>query len=561
MPTLQFKGKSIIWNHHLSVPYHALESATELDFQPEKADGNLIIEGDNLLALKALLPLYAGKIKCIYIDPPYNTGNEGWVYNDNANSPLLRDWLGHVVGKDDLTRHDKWLCMMTPRLKLLRELLADNGVIFISIDDKEFQNLRALMDEIFGEMNFVSVITIKANPRGRQSESDVATIHDYCVCYAKNNGLLELGGLPLTQEDIDDFDQLDENGEPWRELGLRQRGSASLRIDRPDMYFPIYVDPKTNTISLEKDKKHYIEVLPKKSDGREGRWMWSPKKVREEINRVYARMVEKRGEYDIFVMDYLNRENGPRTTKVKSIWADKEVNTELGGKEFKQLLPGVTFPYPKPVGLLKRIVTIASDSDSMILDSFAGSGTTAQAVLDLNKEDGVNRKFILVQMTEATPAEPQKNICKDITRERVKRAIEKYGYASGFAYQRVGPAMDAETLLAGQLPEAWQFGRYVFYLCTGRQSAAPLQALADNLYCVGESGEAGVYLIYSPDYETLTRLALNLDAAKKITAGGEKKRRIVYAPACFLDEEYLRAKNIEFVGLPYGLFQRKGGEA
>jgi len=559
MPTLQFKGKNIIWNHHLSVPYHSLEDVPALSYQPEKADGNLIIEGDNLLALKALLPLYAGRIKCIYIDPPYNTGNEKWAYNDNVNSPLLKDWIGKEVGKDDLTRHDKWLCMMTSRLKLLRELLAENGVIFISIDDNEFQYLRALLDEIFGETNFIAVITIKANPRGRQSDSDVATIHDFCVCYAKNNNLFEMGGLPLTQEDIDEYDQQDEDGEPWREIGLRQRGSASLRSDRPEMYFPIYVDPDTESVSLKKDDSHFFEVLPKKSDGRDGRWMWGSKKVEDEISRVYARLIEKRDEYDIFIKDYLHRENGIRTTKVKSIWADKEVNTEAGGKLFKRLLPGITFPYPKPIGLIKRIAIIALDTDSIILDSFAGSGTTAHAVMDLNKEDGGKRKFILVQMTEATPDEPNKNICKDITRERVIRAIGKFGYDSGFEYLRVGQAMDAEALLSGNLPGVEQFSGYVYYLCTGEKTSHPVKKVEQNLYLVGSQGSAEIYLLYSQDYDELTRLALNLDVAEKI-ATSSHKRYIIYAPACFLDEDYLRAKGIEFVNIPYGLFQRKGNE-
>jgi len=557
MPTLQFKGKNIIWNHHLSVPYHTLDEVPELNFQPDKANGNLIIEGDNLLALKALLPHYAGKVKCIYIDPPYNTGNEGWIYNDNVNSPLMKEWLGKEVGKDDLTKHDKWLCMMVPRLKLLRELLADNGVIFISIDDNEFQNIKALMDEIFGETNFISVITIKANPRGRQSESDVATIHDYCVCYAKENGILELGGFPLSQEDIDEFDQVDENGDAWRELGLRQRGSASLRIDRPDMYFPIYVDPNMGSIKLEKDNKHYLEVLPKKSDGRDGRWMWSPKKVRDEINRVYARLVEKRGEYDIFIKDYLNRENGPRTTKVRSIWTDKEVNTELGGKEFKRLVKNVTFPYPKPVGLLKKIAIISLDNDSIILDSFAGSGTTMHAVMDLNKEDGGKRQCIMVQMTEATPKEPEKNICRDITRERVKRAIEKYDYDSGFRYLRVGIPIDAETLLAGELPTYQQFAEYVYYLCTG-ENLKDKEAVDEETYYIGRYGTTVIYLIYKQNFEELTHLALNLTIAEEISARNPLKRLIIYAPACFLEEDYMREKAIEFVGIPYNLFRRSG---
>ena len=166
MPTLQFKGKNIIWNHHLSIPYHTLDEVSKLNFQADKGDGNLIIEGDNLLALKALLPQYAGKIKCIYIDPPYNTGNEGWVYNDKVNSPLIKEWLGKEVEKDDLTRHDKWLCMMVPRLKLLLDLLTDNGVIFISIDDNELNNLCLIMEEVFGKENYIGIFVINSSPSG-----------------------------------------------------------------------------------------------------------------------------------------------------------------------------------------------------------------------------------------------------------------------------------------------------------------------------------------------------------------------------------------------------------
>jgi adenine-specific DNA-methyltransferase len=170
MPTLQFKGKNIIWNHHFSVPYHALEEVEKLHYHPADGEGNLIIEGDNLLALKALLPQYTGKIKCIYIDPPYNTGNENWVYNDNVNNPMIREWLGKEVGKDDLTRHDKWLCMMVPRLKLMRDLLTRDGVVFISIDDNEQHNIRQLMDEIFGEENFVACLPTIMNLKGNNDE-------------------------------------------------------------------------------------------------------------------------------------------------------------------------------------------------------------------------------------------------------------------------------------------------------------------------------------------------------------------------------------------------------
>jgi adenine-specific DNA-methyltransferase len=185
MPTLQFKGKNVIWNHHLSVPYHTLDVDPKLGFHAKKGNDNLIIEGDNLLAFKALLPQYAGKVKCIYIDPPYNTGNEGWVYNDKVNSPLIKEWLGKEVGKDDLTRHDKWLCMMVPRLKLLRELMADDGVIFISIDDNEQHALRQIMDEIFGEDNFIANVIWQKKFSPQNDAKYFSDNHDFILCYAK----------------------------------------------------------------------------------------------------------------------------------------------------------------------------------------------------------------------------------------------------------------------------------------------------------------------------------------------------------------------------------------
>jgi adenine-specific DNA-methyltransferase len=203
MSTLLFKGKSIIWNHHLSVPYHTLDDVPKLDFLPEKANGNLIIEGDNLLALKALLPQYTGLIKCIYIDPPYNTGEEKWVYNDNVNSPLIKDWLGKEVGKNDLTRHDKWLCMMTPRLRLLKDLLTDDGVICISIDDNELANLLNLMNEIFGEENKEEVICWRRRHNQPNDKSKaICKVAEFIVVYSKDlNKLKDKGtfnGLPLT---------------------------------------------------------------------------------------------------------------------------------------------------------------------------------------------------------------------------------------------------------------------------------------------------------------------------------------------------------------------------
>lgn len=229
MPTLQFKGKNIIWNHHLSVPYHTLEEVSKLHFQPDKSNGNLIIEGDNLLALKALLPMYTGKVKVVCIDPPYNTGNEGWVYNDNANSPLIKDWLGKEVGKDDLTRHDKWLCMMTPRLKLLRELLADDGVIFINIDDSEQHSLRQLMDELFGEENFITNVIWQKKYTQINDAEIFSENHDFILVYAKQKTCFELRGLPRGEKQNDAYRNPDDDPRgPWKATPLHAKSGNAV---------------------------------------------------------------------------------------------------------------------------------------------------------------------------------------------------------------------------------------------------------------------------------------------------------------------------------------------
>jgi len=228
MATLDFKGKNIIWNHHLSVPYHTLDLDEKLSFNKDKADGNLIIEGDNLPALKSLLPQYTGKIKCIYIDPPYNTGEENWIYNDSVNSPLINEWIGKIVDKDDLTRHDKWLTMMTPRLKLLRELLSNDGVIFISIDDNEANNLKCLMNEIYEERNFVAQI-IWSRKRGRDNSAKFfSKSHEYIIVYAKNIDVFNLQRLKMDESTELAYKNPDNDDRgTYRALGCWARGTQN----------------------------------------------------------------------------------------------------------------------------------------------------------------------------------------------------------------------------------------------------------------------------------------------------------------------------------------------
>ncbi len=557
MPTLQFKGKNIIWNHHLSIPYHIIEEDPNLSFQPDKGNGNLIVEGDNLIALKSLLPLYSGKVKCIYIDPPYNTGNEGWIYNDKVNSPLLKEWFNKAVGGgEDLTRHDKWLCMMAPRLKLLRELLSDDGVIFISIDDNEAVNLMMLMDEIFGSENFIAQSVVQLNPRGRTLDRFLAKTHEYIIIYGKDAAtdstmnLLEKAGKALN-----DYNKEDEKGK-YRELELRNRNPVFHRGNRPNLYFPIYVNPENEEVSLEQDEQHSVEVYPVNSRGVDGCWTWGTDKVKNNIEILIGRQVST-GAWRIFRKDYLVQNGQKALTKAKALWVEKEINNENGKERLNELFNHeLPFDFPKSISLVKKCAILGSNDDDIILDSFAGSGTTMDAIMDLNHNDGGNRKCILVQMTENSEEDPDKNICKEVTRERVAKAIEKYGYSSGFKYLRVGMPIDPDSMLNGTLPTYEQFAQYVYYLCFG-ENIADSTKIDQSQHFVGIKGQQAVFLIYDKDFDNLARKALNLRIAEQIVSFLPNTRRIVYAPSCFLDEEYMEAMQIEFVSIPYNLFQRK----
>ncbi|MBU1935097.1 site-specific DNA-methyltransferase, partial [Patescibacteria group bacterium] len=395
---------------------------------------NLFIEGDNLEVLKLLQKSFAGKIKMIYIDPPYNTGND-FIYNDNFTDPLeaYLEYTGAKGESGELlttnTRsdgrfHSKWLNMMYPRLILARQLLSEDGVIFVSIDDNEVHNLRQMMNEIFGEENFIKEIVIYNNPRGRQSDRFVATSHEYLLAYSKSESECELFGIPLTEEQISEYKFTDENGKKYRYLGLRQRGSASLREDRPAMFYPIFVNPENKNISLSKSKEFSIEVLPQKSDGRYGRWMWGKQKVLENTSLIEGYPIRNGDRYDIRVRDYLKKHEGKiRESKPKSTWVDKQLNTQNGTTELKKILETNEnlIEFPKPVFLIKKILNLIED-EVVILDFFSGSGTTAQAILELNKENGRNNRFILIQIPEKIGRKDYVNIA-EIGKERIRRVI------------------------------------------------------------------------------------------------------------------------------------------
>ena len=431
MPTLEWIGKSKVINHHQEVPFRVLERKYSFDENGEHSEDNgsdnMIIRGDNLEALKALLPRYEGRVKCIYIDPPYNTGNEGWVYNDNVNDPKIKKWLGEVVGKEgeDLTRHDKWLCMMYPRLKLLQKLLADDGVIFISIDDTEFANLRLICDEVFGLRNFLADVIWEKSDSPRMDAKVFSTRHDHTITYAKNIETLSLHRIH-TDEVPEHYNKIEDDGRRYYLKPLRAMGQNDAREARPNLYYAMIAPDGS-------------DVFPVRTDGSDGNWRWSKQKVAENPTRI--EWVNGRNGWTPYYKIYAEEqtERPPET-----IWYNKDVGSNRTSmNQIKAIFQdGKTFDTPKPVGLVERMLEIASNKDSIILDSFAGSGTTAHAVLNMNKADGGHRKFIMVQLPEACDEKSEarkagyKNIC-EIGKERIRRAGRKIQDEAGLTAQNL----------------------------------------------------------------------------------------------------------------------------
>lgn len=390
---------------------------------------NLYIEGDNLEVLKLLQESYLGKVKMIYIDPPYNTGND-FIYNDDfkasneeyAEESGEYDEEGNRMFKNTDSNgrfHSDWCSMMYSRLLVAKNLLKEDGVIFISIDDNEVENLKKICDEIFGNGNFIGNIIPIMNPRGSQSSANIAVNHEYILVLSKNIKNVKLKGLELTESQKKEYNKSDEFG-VYRELGLRKRGADSRREDSPTMFYSIYFDEETGNISTK--NKYDIEIIPRLSDGSEGRWRWSSKTVENEKNKLVVRKVNRKSglEYDVFTKDYLNPDT---TRKVTSIWDEKEINNEFGTELLKELFGNVKiFNYSKPLALLKKIISISSTKDDLILDFFSGSASTAHAVMDLNFEDKLQRKFIMVQLPEDLE-KAQKNMDKS-SRKIHQDAIE-----------------------------------------------------------------------------------------------------------------------------------------
>ena len=539
MPGLEFKGKQHIYAHHLTVAYRPLVADLGRSVNPVEADDNLIIHGDNLYALKALVPRFAGRVKCVYIDPPYNTGNEGWHYNDKVNSPLMREWLKQAgpVDGEDLERHDKWLCMMWPRLHLLRELLSEDGVIFVSIDDNEQHHLRLMMDEVFGPGNFIAQITLQTNPRGRSLRQDIAQTHEYVLMYVKDASVAKINRIPKSEKSLSEYDKSDENGS-YRLLRLRNTGVQLFnRQTRPNLFFPVFVNPENGRVSLSKTADFSIEVLPVTNEGVEGCWTWSKEKIADNPDLVVGQKV-RNNEWRIYRKDYMRGDS--LYTRPKSLWTDNDVNHEIGREMLTRVLPGSRFDYPKSTALIAGLIRLACNDGDIVLDSFAGSGTTAHAVLALNKSDGGNRKFILVECEDYADT---------ITAERVRRVISgvagardvdlRDGLGGSFTFCALGDPIDEEAMLTGEaLPEFGALAGYLLYVSTGVSAGVELRAWNDDgLFYSGNGRD--FYLLYRADLEWLrsNEAMFNEERARRIAGLG--RRAVVFAAGKYIGQRAL----------------------
>ena len=540
MPTLDWIGKDKVVNHHLDVPYRVLERQYSFDAEgthtEDNGSENMIIHGDNLAALKSLLPQYEGRIKCIYIDPPYNTGNENWVYNDNVNDPRILKWLGEVVGKEgeDLSRHDKWLCMMYPRLKLLHRLLADDGVIFISIDSNEKFNLKLLCDAIFGVNRFIADIAVVNNLKGRSDDKYIATAHEGLLIYHK--GYFSTYGIAVPEEYQTEYKLSDEIGK-YRLQGLRKRGAGAKREDRPNMYYPFYYNEDSGILSLD-NANNAIEILPHLSDGSDGRWRWGKDTATQRMSELVAQKVKGRNEWDVFQKDYLP-DDGSKRIKPKSVWMGSKFSAESGTLQTKAILGKGIFETPKPTGIVEYCIEQAMDKDGIILDSFAGSGTTAHAVLNMNKVDGGNRKFILIEMMDYADT---------ITAERVKRVIDGYGNGKqvvegtggSFSYYELG-----DTLMEnGNLNENVSINKIREYVYFTETKCRPNPINEDEPYLLGCHLVTAYYLYYDKKHIT----TLNREFLHTVKTPSDSY--VMYADLCTLSNAELEKYHITFKKIP-----------
>ena len=497
MPKLMWTGREKVINHHKNVSFKFLD----FKYNFGGTSDNKIIHGDNLEVLKALLPRYEGRIKCIYIDPPYNTGNEGWVYNDNVNDPQIKKWLNQVVGKEgeDFNRHDKWLCMMYPRLRLMQKLLSDDGAIFISIDDNEQANLKLICDEIFGRQNFLAQVVWERAYAPVNLKKHFSESHDYIICYAKNLPQLVCHGLPRNIEANSKYKNPDNDPR-----GVWKSDNFSVG---PAVEKNIY------EITTPSGRK----VLPPSGYS----WRLSIERFEEFLadNRIWF---GKDGDNVPSIKRFLSEVKQGITPM--TIWKYTEVgHSQDATQELKDIFNGkAVFTYPKSVALIKRCFELYSDKDSIILDAFAGSGTTAHAVINLNQQDSGNRKFILIESMD---------YCETITAERVRRIDGKFDYYELGEPLFINKKLNPKVMLKN-------IREYIYYSET-RQSIE-----VDDEYYLGTYNDTAYYFCYSQG----NNIKLNQALLKSLSDNAAKK--VIYAQSCDLSEKFLSDNNITFKKIP-----------
>lgn len=531
MPMLKWAGKEKVVNHHNDVPFRVLERKWAFGDGASTNGENMVIHGDNLAALKALLPQYEGRVKCIYIDPPYNTGNEGWVYNDNVNDPQIKKWLGEVVGKEgeDFSRHDKWLCMMYPRLRLLQKLLADDGIIFISIDDVESAHLRLICDEIFGSNNFLANIAWEKRYTRSNNAKLFYSLKDSILCYRKSPALSTIKEARTAKADSN---YANPDNDPRGDWMTASYVNPATKDKRPNLVYPI-TSPDGRIVTHPTHAWKYSREEHERHC-REGRLWWG-----NDGGAKFPRLK-------------LYKSEMPGMVPV-DLWSYKETGTtDDGGNTLKEIFGSMVFDTPKPVSLIERMVKMVPDKNAIVLDSFAGSGTTAHAVLKMNKEDGGNRKFILIEMMDYADT---------VTAERVKRVISGYGEGDkavegtggGFGYYELGEPLMIGENLNEELPLE-KIREYVWYMetrssltgFTGKNNpdnhVDPVKT--NDPYLLGVVGGTAYYFCY----EKGSTVKLNRALLRRLKTKAE--RYVIYADICLLDDSELEKYNITFKKIP-----------
>lgn len=603
MPELSFKGKEFVYNHHLAVPHRPLLPDPDKSVGAARLDGNLIINGDNLHALKSLLPMYAGKVDCIFIDPPYNTGNEGWCYNDNVNSPMMQQWLSeNPIGIEDGLRHDKWCAMMWPRLRLLHELLGEAGSLWVTLDDNEIHRARGMLDAIFGERNFVATCIWRKNYAPKSSARHFSEDHDYVLVYAKDAANWTPNLLARTEQQNAVYRDSGDPRGAWRPNNLAARNyysKGTYSITCPGGR--VIAGPPSGSYWRVSEAKFW-------QMDQDGRIWWG-----DDGNNIPAPKI------------FLSEVKDGRVPQ--TFWDWTEVgHTQDAKKELISVLnfdsSEDVFVTPKPVRLLKRILELATTEHSIVLDSFAGSGTTAHAVLEANKEDGGDRQFILVECegyADALTAERVRRVIggydfqgtqreellkKSLTFTDLRRSdrlldqiaslenLEKHrfdeiekkvkdgillvegvktitdrapGLGGSFTYCALGEALDMDRMLTGEsLPSFDDLGALLFHMATNEAKpvAGALETI-DGCGYLGESATFHVWLIYQPELDFLKsrEAALTLNRAKSLVEAKPGKRHLVFAPAKFVSQKLLDEARlpVEFAPLPWALYRVERG--